>query len=127
MKKLTLAALLATVAFTPAFALEKGEVKAETKVEQDAKGNLEKTTKVEQKDAAGNKSSVKTETDVDVDADGEVEKTEKKTEVTDPKGLGNKEKVVTKDKTVTTKEGATETSHTKEVNGKKVEETKTGH
>lgn len=126
MKTLSLLAAAAVVAFAaPSFANDKTVIKSETKVEADAKGNLNKTVSDVKKDATG-KISSETTTKVDVDSDGDSEKTVKTEEVNDPKGLFNKTKTVTETNTKT-EGGVVTTEQKKKVDGKTVVDTKVSH
>ncbi len=118
-KTLSLLAAVAGVAFAaPSFAAEES-YESKVKVEKDADGDMTKKVTEESTDASG---KVKTETkaEVDVDANG-TEKTVTTKTVNDPKGLMNKTTTKTEDKVH--KDGTH--THTKKVNGKKVEETTT--
>lgn len=122
-KTLSLLAAASAVAFSfSAVADDKTTYKAETKIEQDEKGNFEKTVSETSKDDSG-KMSAETKTEVDVDRDGNVEKTVKSESVNDPKGLFNKTKVKTEDK-VKKEDGKMVHEHKKKVNGDTVEHTK---
>ena len=122
---LTSAAALALAA--PAFSADKETYKSETKVEKDEKGNYEAKTKTSATDTAGTTTKMEKEVDVEVNADGTTDTTVKTEEVTDPKGLMNKTKVVTKDSAKTNVDGTVDTSHKKTVDGKTVVDEKTKH
>jgi hypothetical protein len=125
MKTAMLLASVAAIALgAPAFAAEKETFKSETKVEKDAKGNYEAKSSATKTDTAGTTTAVEKKVDVDVDKDGSKETTVKTTESTDPKGLGNKTKTVTKDTEEVKADGTVEAEHKKTVDGKTVEHEK---
>lgn len=105
-----------------ALAEEKTKYESEVKIGQDSKGNYERKTSEERKDATG-KSSTETTVDVDVEGDGDTEKTVTTKAVNDPKGLMNKTTTKTKDK-ITQEDGKITQEHKKTVNGRTVEEDK---
>lgn len=115
-----LAATLALLAAAPAFAAD-STYKTETEIKKDEDGSYKKTTSEVKKDVGG-KASSETSVETEVNDDGSVDSTVKTEDVVDPKGLGNKEKVTTKD-TVTNKDGKVVKKHVKKVNGETVEET----
>jgi hypothetical protein len=104
------------VAAAPALANDTVSMEAKHSIKKSDGGNIkEKYSKVT-KDAAGTKSVTKVDAKVDVDRDGNVTKKLETVESTDPKGLMNKEKTKTKE-VVKTKNGRTETTVKKTVNG----------
>lgn len=120
--------LLTTVAAmaltAPAFAADKESYESKTKVEKSANGDYSEKTTTEKTDMSGTTTSSDKKVSVDVDSNGNTTKSVKTEEVTDPKGLMNKEVTKTKD-TEKMKDGSVETSHKKTVNGKTVEDTST--
>ena len=123
-KSLSLIALAAALAFAaPAIAADKTTAEVKVKTEQNADGSYKQEVSKESKDAAGTKMTSENKTDVDVKSDGDVEKKNTTVETKDPKGLFNKEKTKTETK-VEHKDGKTVEKHTKTVNGKTVEDTK---
>lgn len=122
MLKNTLLAAVAVVAFAaPGFADDKTKVHTEATVESNAQGDLKREVNQERKDASG-KVSTDVKAKVDVDDNGNFEKTTSTKEVTDPKGLFNKDTVKTKT-TVKSEDGKVTTESKKTVNGETVEET----
>lgn len=119
-------AVIATVAALAfgahAFAAE-AETTTKTSIEADSKGNVDKKSKTVSTDSAGTKTVSEKKVEVDVKSDGAVEKTAKTETSTDPKGMMNKSKTVTKDSEKTAADGSVETSHKKTVDGKTVEAT----
>lgn len=83
---------------------------SKAEVEEKDRGGYKQTVTREHKDSDGTNVKEKSTTDVSVDREGNVTETTKNEKVVDPKGLMNKEKSVSK---------------TKSVNGRVVEETKT--
>lgn len=124
---LLLASVAAFALSAPAFADDKVKYESKTKVEADAKGNYEETTKTTKVDEAGTKTSLKKDVDVDVNRDGTVDKVVKTTVVEDPKGLFNKTKTKTVDKEESETDGTVTTSHKKTVDGKVVVDTEITH
>ncbi len=124
-KTFALLASVAALAFTaPAFAAD-DSAEAKVKVEHDKDGGYTKSSEAEKTDMNGTTTSAESKTKLAVDSDGDTKKTVRTERVTDPKGLFNKQKTVTKD-TMKTKGGKTSVEHTKEVNGDTVENTTSG-
>jgi len=105
------------------FAADKETYQSDTKIEKDSAGNYSEKDTVTKTDANGTTNSSKKTLNIAVDAKGNTDKTRTTEISTDPKGLGNKHVVATKD-TEQTKYGMVTTTHTKTVNGKNVEGTK---
>ncbi len=124
-RTLALLAAVAGVAFAaPSFAADTATYETKTKVKADDDGDYKETTTTESKDMAGTKTESESKVDVDAKADGSVEKTVTTEKTSDPKGLGNKTKVKTKDTVKTDAAGNTmDSKHKKTVNGKTVEDT----
>lgn len=125
MKKIAiLSATLALVLAAPAFANNHhGDHKSETKIEKDADGSVEATTKSKTTDAGGTTTTSEKKVDLDVKDNGDYTKTTTTETKTDPKGLMNSTTTETKD-VVEKKDGVVTTEHKKEVNGDTVEESK---
>ena len=71
-----------------------------TEVEEKSHGGYKESSTVKKKDADGTNVTTQKTVDVDVDAKGNVTETVKTEKVVDPEGLMNKEKSVSKTKTV---------------------------
>ena len=119
---LVLASIIALSLSAPAFAADKESYESKTKIEKDVDGNYKEKTKTEKTDVAGTTNSVEKDVKVKVKSSGETDKTVKTTEVTDPKGLMNKETTKTTDTVKAKADGTVESDHKKTVNGKTVEE-----
>jgi hypothetical protein len=122
MKHLLLTTTAIFVLSTPAFASDKETYQANTKIEKSTNGNYSETNSVSKTDMDGTTNSSDKKLVVTVDDKGNTEKTRTTERVTDPKGMGNKHIVTTKD-TESTKDDVVSTSHEKTVNGKNVEGT----
>jgi len=123
MKSILLASTAVFALSAAAFAADKESYESNTKIEKDSAGNYSEKDTVIKTDANGTINSSKKTLKIAVDAKGNTDKTRTTEVVVDPKGLGNKHVVVTKD-TEKTKYGMVDTTHTKTVNGKNVEGTK---
>ena len=123
MKFILLASTAVFALSAAAFAADKETYESTTKIEKDSAGNYSEKDAVTKTDANGTTNSSKKTLKIAVDAKGNTDKTRTTEIVVDPKGLGNKHIVVTKD-TERTKYGMVDTTHTKTVNGKNVEGTK---
>jgi|GEM_PF-1696500 len=113
MKKLYLMTALALVMAAPAFAADE-TYKSETTMERDENGNYVSETKEKLKNADGSTEKAVVKEDVDVKADGTVKVETKSTEITDPKGLMNKQKVKNEKTSVSDGEGNFEEKVVKE-------------
>lgn len=121
-KLFALALLSATLATGQAYAADPS-AKTETSYQSKDNGGFVAKDKSQSTDESGTTMTRETTKKVDVDADGNKEvKVESKT-VTDPKGLFNKTSTEVENKAVE-KDGVTEHSHVKKVDGKTVEEDK---
>lgn len=96
--------------------------KSETSVKTHDDGGYEAKEKVTNKDDAGTVRKRETKKTVDADSDGNKETTVRIKSSNDPKGLFNKTTTEVENKAVE-KNGKTEYSHTKKIDGKTVEET----
>jgi len=123
MKSILLASTACFALSAAAFAADKETYESDTKIEKDSAGNYNEKDVTTKTDAAGTTTSSKKNLRIEVDAKGNTDKTMTTESVIDPKGLGNKHVVATKD-TEKTKYGMVTTTHTKTVNGKNVEGTK---
>ncbi|MBY0406565.1 MAG: hypothetical protein K2Q01_02645 [Rickettsiales bacterium] len=126
----TLSLLLVTasaLAFTaPAFAADE-KIESKVTIEKDDDGEYKETAKTSHTDTAGTKTTSERKVEVDVSDDGSVEKTVKTKQVTDPKGLMNKDTEKSKTVEKTSADGTVETSTKKTMNGKTVEDSSTKH
>lgn len=122
MKHILLASTAIIALSAPAFASDKETYQSTTKIEKGTNGNYSETNTVSKTDIDGTTNSSEKKLVVEVDAKGNTSKTKTSEFVIDPKGLGNKHVVSTKD-TENTKDDVVTTSHEKIVNGKNVEGT----
>jgi len=123
MKSILLASTAVFALSAAAFAADNESYESNTKIEKDSAGNYSEKDTVTKTDANGTTNSSKKTLKIAVDAKGNTDKIRITETVIDPKGLGNKHVVATKD-TEKTKYGMVDTTHTKTVNGKNVEGTK---
>lgn len=123
MKSILLASTAVFALSAAAFAADKETYQSDTKIEKDSAGNYSEKDTITKTDANGTTNNSKKTLNITVDAKGNTDKTRTTEISTDPKGLGNKHVVATKD-TEQTKYGMVTTTHTKTVNGKNVEGTK---
>jgi len=124
MQSLFLAAAAVFALNTGAFAADE-TYQSNTKIEKDASGNYTEKNVTTRTDAAGTTRTYEKEADVRVNANGDTDKSTTTQEVTDPKGLLNKQTIRTST-TEKIKDGVVNSSQTVTVNGKTVEsETRT--
>jgi hypothetical protein len=107
----------------PAIAADE-KIESKVKIEKEADGDYKETSKTTHKDSDGTTTMTRTRIDVDVEDDGSRETTVETRKVTDPKGLLNRETAKTVDRETVKADGTVESSHTKTVNGKTVEDTR---
>lgn len=105
-----------------AFAADKETYESTTKIEKDAAGNYSEKNTVTKTDTDNTTNRSERNLSIQVDAKGNIEKSKTTEQTSDPKGLGNKHIVITKD-TEKTKDGQVTTTHEKTINGKNVEGT----
>ena len=117
---LTLTALIAVSAAMPALA-EDTSAQSETSIKSMSNGGMKAEEKTESTDANGTVSNSKTTKNVDVDSNGDKKTTVDIQDSKDPKGLFNKSTTKVHNEAVE-KNGKTEYTHKKTVNGKTVEE-----
>ncbi|MDX2027393.1 MAG: hypothetical protein SFW62_02010 [Alphaproteobacteria bacterium] len=122
MKKQFLAsvALAALLIAGPALAADTS-AKSESSVRTHSDGGYEAKDKMENTDSSGTNIEKETTKKVDVDSEGNKKTTVHIKSKKDPKGLFNKSTTEIKNKAVE-KDGKTEYSHTKKVDGKTVEQ-----
>jgi len=123
MKSILLASIACFALSAAAIAADKETYESDIKIDKDSAGNYSEKDTVTKTDANGTTNSSKKTLNIAVDAKGNTDKTRTTETVVDPKGLGNKHVVATKDTEKTKSDGTVKTTHKKVVNGKTVEDT----
>jgi hypothetical protein len=120
-KLFALAALSSLLVTLPAMAETTTDSKSETKIESTSNGGYTVKDKAEKTDPNGTVTTEESTKDVDVDSKGNKTTKVDIKNTSDPKGLFNKQTTEIKNKSVD-KDGKSEYSHKKTVNGTDVED-----